>query len=369
MIHTSNVWYNEWAGELAKLLVETTKQHGGLGFAPGGKDQRGEGGAKVFFSNSGTEANEGALKFARKYAKEFWANEMTNGVGAARKWEDSTKTRVIHFTNAFHGRSMGSLSATANPKYQLPFTPLIPGFELVKYGDINGFRATIGPDTCAVIVEPIQGEGGVFEGSEEFFKTLRAECDRFGAVLIFDEIQCGLFRSGNMWSHSTFPLDCHPDIVTMAKPLANGFPIGAIMVRDHIAKSITPGSHGTTFGGSVFATRLAHHVLTRLSSPTLTAHINQVSAHLQSRLSKLQTHFPTLITEPARGRGLIRGIPFTDQTIPGKLVDAARQRGVLLLTAGKDAVRLVPSLNVERAEIDFAVDVIESILGTLSVDQ
>jgi acetylornithine aminotransferase len=189
MIHTSNVWYNEWAGELAKLVVETTKQHGGLGFAKGGKEQRGEGGAKVFFSNSGTEANEGAIKFARKYGKEIWASQMTNGVGAARKWEDSTKTRVIHFTNAFHGRSMGALSATANPKYQLPFTPLIPGFDLVKYGDIDGFRATIGEDTCAVIVEPIQGEGGVHEGSEQFFRVLRQECDKVGAVLIFDEIQ------------------------------------------------------------------------------------------------------------------------------------------------------------------------------------
>lgn len=366
MIHTSNVWYNEWAGELAQLLVETTRQHGGLGFAPGGKEQRGEGGAKVFFSNSGTEANEGAIKFARKYGKETWANEMTNGVGAARKWEDSTKTKVIHFTNAFHGRSMGALSATANPKYQLPFTPLIPGFELVQYGDIDGFRARIDEDTCAVLVEPIQGEGGVHEASEEFFRTLRAECDRVGAVLIFDEIQCGLFRSGSMWAHSKLPLDCHPDIVTMAKPLANGFPIGAIMVRDHIANTITPGSHGTTFGGSVFATRLAHHVLTRLSSPTLTAHIDSVAKHLDSRLSKLETYFPDLVKGPARGRGLIRGIPFKDTTVPSRLVDAARQRGVLLLTAGKDAVRLVPSLNVERAEVDFALDVIESVLSTLA---
>jgi acetylornithine aminotransferase len=190
MVHTSNVWYNEWAGELAQLVVETTRQHGGLGFASGGKEQRGEGGAKVFFSNSGTEANEGAIKFARKYGKELWASQG-NG-----KWEDSPKTRVIHFTNAFHGRTMGSLSATANPKYQLPFTPLIPGFDLVKYGDIDAFRAMIGRDTCAVIVEPIQGEGGVFEGSEEFFRTLRSECDKVGAVLIYDEIQvrCGIYR-------------------------------------------------------------------------------------------------------------------------------------------------------------------------------
>jgi acetylornithine aminotransferase len=168
-----------------------------------------------------------------------------------------------------------------------------------------------------------------------------------------------------MWAHSNLPLDCHPDIITMAKPLANGFPIGAILVRDHIAQSITPGSHGTTFGGSVFATRLAHHVLTRLSSPTLIAHIRSVASHLDSRLARLPSYFPTLVQEPARGRGLIRGIPFVDHSIPGNLVDEARRRGLLLLTAGKDAVRLVPSLNVERAEVDFAMDVIESVMGNM----
>ena len=172
-----------------------------------------------------------------------------------------------------------------------------------------------------------------------------------------------------MWAHSTFPLDCQPDIITMAKPLANGFPIGAILVRDHIAQSITPGSHGTTFGGSVFATRLAHHVLTRLSSPTLTGHIRSITSHLDSRLSKFPSYFPDMIKEPARGRGLIRGIPFADHSVPAKLVDEVRKRGVLLLTAGKDAVRLVPSLNVERAEVDFAMDVIESVLGTMASKQ
>lgn len=171
----------------------------------------------------------------------------------------------------------------------------------------------------------------------------------------------------------------------MAKPLANGFPIGAIMVRDHVASSITPGvynlalllfnayisigSHGTTFGGSVFATRLAHHVLTRISAPTLTVHIASVSSHLEKRLSQLHTHFPAHVKGPGRGRGLIRGIPFHDPAVPGKLIEGARQRGVLLLTAGKDAVRLVPSLNVERAEIDFAMDVIESVLSTLPVEK
>lgn len=183
LVHTSNVWYNEWAGELAKLLVETTKREGGLGFEAGSSESA-PGGAKIFFSNSGTEANEGAFKFARKYAKETWAAKQ-----AGRDPYDSPKTRIICFTNAFHGRTMGSLSATSNPKYQKPFTPLVPGFDLVPYGDIEAFRRTISDDTCAVIVEPIQGEGGVSTGSPEFMKTLRSECNRIGAVLIYDEIQ------------------------------------------------------------------------------------------------------------------------------------------------------------------------------------
>ena len=254
MVHTSNVWYNEWAGELAKLLVETTRAEGGLGLA-----KAGGGGAKVFFSNSGTEANEGAIKFARKYAKETWADAQVQDGSASVSWKDSPKTRIVCFTDGFHGRTMGALSATWNAKYQLPFTPLVPGFDLVQFGDAEAAKAAITDDTCAVLIEPIQGEGGVHEASQDFLRLLRAECDRVGAVLIFDEIQvsglasysqllrlippsqCGLFRTGSMWAHSTYPIDTHPDIVTMAKPLANGFPIGAIMVRDKIANHITPG--------------------------------------------------------------------------------------------------------------------------------
>jgi acetylornithine aminotransferase len=186
MVHTSNVWYNEWAGELAKLLVETTRAEGGLALAKDGAKKDGAGGAKVFFSNSGTEANEGAIKFARKYGKETWAQTQTQ---PARTWEHSPKTRIVCFTDAFHGRTMGALSATSNPKYQLPFTPLVPGFDLVQFGDPEAAKRAITPDTCAVLVEPIQGEGGVNEAPLDFLRLLRTECDRVGAVLIFDEIQ------------------------------------------------------------------------------------------------------------------------------------------------------------------------------------
>ncbi|CUA73838.1 acetylornithine aminotransferase [Rhizoctonia solani] len=357
LLHTSNAFHHEWAGQLAALIVRLTKRDGGLGFEAGTKDETG--GAKVFFSNSGTEANEGALKFARKVGKERWAKQT------GKPWEESTKTRVACFANAFHGRTMGALSATTNPKYQAPFAPLVPGFDVGQYNDVAGINNLIGQDTCAVLVEPVQGEGGVHGASEEFLRALRKRSDEVGAVLIFDEIQCGLYRSGKLWAHAAFPVDCHPDVVTMAKPLANGFPVGAILVRDSIAQAMTVGSHGTTFGGSPIATRLGHHVLSRLSQPEVISHVNTVAQQLDTRVAALAEMFPSIIAGPARGRGLIRGIPFKNPDHPAKLVKLARERGVLLLTAGKDAVRLVPSLNIRSEEVDHAVDVIESCLYVL----
>ncbi|KAJ1311019.1 hypothetical protein OPQ81_009525 [Rhizoctonia solani] len=357
LLHTSNAFHHEWAGKLAELIVRLTKRDGGLGFEAGTEDVTG--GAKVFFSNSGTEANEGALKFARKVGKERWAQQT------GKKWEESTKTRIACFANAFHGRSMGALSATTNSKYQAPFAPLVPGFDVGQYNDVAGINKLVGQDTCAVIVEPVQGEGGVHGANEEFLRALRKRCDEVGAVLIFDEIQCGLYRSGKLWAHAAFPTDCHPDIVTMAKPLANGFPVGAILVRDSIAQAMTVGSHGTTFGGSPIATRLGHHVLSRLSQPEFITHVKTITQQLDTRLAVLPEMFPSIIAGPARGRGLLRGIPFKNPDDPAKLVKLARERGVLLLTAGKDAVRLVPSLNIGSEEVDHAVDVIESCLYVL----
>ncbi|GHJ90442.1 hypothetical protein NliqN6_6844 [Naganishia liquefaciens] len=351
--HASNVYWNEWAGELAKLLIENTRKHGGLGLkadSPVGT------GAKVFFSNSGTEANEGALKFVRKYAKE------------ANPSMAATKTAIVCFTNAFHGRSMGALSVTPNPKYQDPFAPLIPN---VRVGELNrheGLEELIDENVCGVIIEPIQGEGGLNEGHREWMIKLAKRAREVGAVLIYDEIQCGLYRTGKMWAHSDFPAEAQPDIVTMAKPLANGFPIGAIMVRDHVAEKISVGSHGTTFGGQPLATRVGAHVLSRLSEPAFLANMNETAAYLATLLDRLPKLFPTIIPEPIRGRGLMRGIPFAHPDAPAELVKRARQRGVLLLTAGKDAVRLVPSLTVTKEECDHAMGVVESCLVTMQED-
>lgn len=367
--HASNVYWNEYAGELAKALIEGTKQHGGLGL------QTGETGGKVFFANSGTEANEGALKFARKYGKE---------TAAAMGKEGSSKTGIVCFTNAFHGRSMGALSVTPNPKYQGPFAPLIPDVKVGEYNDMDDSKiaALIDESTCGVIVEPIQGEGGVGTGKIEWLEKIGKRCREVGAVLIFDEIQvssghtirtfvfgidvqCGLFRSGTMWAHSKYPKDAQPDIVTMAKPLANGFPIGAIMVRDKVAQIISVGSHGTTFGGQPLATALGVHVLSRLNNEQFLATLNDTAAHLDELISRLPQLFPSMVASDLRGRGLIRGIPFKDEKAPAELVKLARERGVLLLTAGKDAVRLVPALIVNKEQCDHAVGVIESCLSIM----
>ena len=195
IIHTSNVYHNEWAGKLAELLVTLTQSEGGLGYpshSAAGADAGGQHSilppAKVFFANTGTEAMEGALKIARKVGKDVWAAKT------GRKWQDGgcTKTRIVCFENSFHGRSMGALSITTNPKYQLPFEPLIPGVDVGKLNDLEGLENLIGEGTCAVVVEPIQGEGGIHNANEEWLRALRKKCDEFGAVLIFDEIQVSL---------------------------------------------------------------------------------------------------------------------------------------------------------------------------------
>ncbi|KAJ6599318.1 acetylornithine aminotransferase [Mycena vulgaris] len=352
LLHTSNVYHNEWAPRLAELLVTLTQREGGLGFAPGTGKDTAAGGAKVFFSNSGTEANEGALKIARK-------------VGKDRAAAGASKTRIVCFENAFHGRSMGALSVTPNPKYQAPFAPLVPGVDVGTLDDVAGLEALVTHETCAVIVEPIQGEGGVNSASAEWLAALRSRCDAVGAVLIFDEIQCGLYRSGTLWAHSALPVACHPDIVTMAKPLANGYPIGAVLLRDSIAGTMTAGTHGTTFGGSPLACAVGHHVLSRLADAATVAQIAATSVYLEGRLGELPGRFPRVLEGGIRGRGLIRGLGFLDAEHPGSVVEMARARGVFVLTAGKNVVRIVPSLNVGREEVDTAVDVIAGCIADL----
>ncbi|KAI0307384.1 acetylornithine aminotransferase [Multifurca ochricompacta] len=352
LLHTSNVYYNEPSVVLASLLVSLTQREGGLGYPAGSQHSTSIPGAKVFFSNSGTEANEGALKVARKVGKDR---------GGA------SKTEIVCFQQSFHGRSFGALSVTSNRKYQDPFQPLVPGVRVGELNEFEGLEDLITENTCAVIVEPIQGEGGVNLADVQWMRKLLRRARDTGAVVIFDEIQCGLYRTGNLWAHSTWPVECHPDIVTMAKPLANGYPIGAVLMRDAVAETMTAGTHGTTFGGSPLACSIGFHVLNRLSQREFTSHLMRTSASLLNRLEKLSDWFPELVG-PVRGRGLIVGLVLLREGDPQRLVDLARERGVLLLTAGKDCVRLVPSLNVKEEEVSHALDVIESCLVLMACD-
>ncbi|KAI8343678.1 pyridoxal phosphate-dependent transferase [Chlamydoabsidia padenii] len=317
LVHTSNLYHNEHAGALAELLVETTNRHNG---------DKTPWASKIFLSNSGTEANEGALKFARKWGKHHGGNN---------------KYKVVAFTNAFHGRSMGALSATFNPKYQAPFAPLIPGFVTAPYNDIDGALKVIDQDTCGVIIEPFQGEGGVHAASEPFLKALRQRCDRMDALLIYDEIQCGLGRTGKLWAHQHYGEDCQPDILTMAKPLANGIPIGAIMTSQKVGDMIKLGEHGTTFGGNPLASAVARHVVERLSDDSFLKAVDEKGKALKKDLQALQEKYSNVIKQ-VRGQGLLLGVEFTKD--PSPLVKLARERGLLLVTAAGNTVRIVPPL-------------------------
>ncbi|GAA6001567.1 hypothetical protein JCM10207_006727 [Rhodosporidiobolus poonsookiae] len=369
LVHNSNLWHNEWSGELAFLLVQKTKELGGLGYAKDNAEANGkaeDGGLKVFFTNSGTESNEGALKFVRKYGKHVAALRNAQGAEKGVTAPTDEKVEIVSFRDGFHGRSMGALSATWQEKYQAPFAPLVPGFKPATINDIDSINEVITEKTCGVIIEPIQGEGGILEASEDFLRALRKRCDEVGALLIYDEIQCGLGRTGTLWAHGAFPPDCHPDIVTMAKPLANGLPVGAIMMKDKVADVIKIGDHGTTFGGQPLQTRVAHHVVSRLATPSFLSSVTSVGSSLHSRLSALPALFPRLISGPPRGRGLILGLPFAKDAYVQRVTKLMRERGVLVLGCGKATVRFVPSLTVSEEEVEKCVDVLESVLVVLN---
>ena len=314
LIHTSNLYYTEPQAELAAALVEKS-------FAD-----------RVFLGNSGTEANEGAIKFARKVAYDSG---------------NPAKTEIVHFSHAFHGRTMGSLALTPKEKYQKPFGPLMPGGVLVEFNDIEAAKQAINDNTAAVFVEPIQGEGGIHIATPEFLRALRDLCDKHHAVLIFDEIQCGMGRTGDLWAHTASGVT--PDIMTLAKPLAGGLPIGAILVTEAVASHIHPGDHGTTFGGGPFVTGIAKYVLDRVSAPEFLAHVSEVGEYLKERLEEINS---PLIKE-VRGRGLMVGIELTVDVSP--IIDVGYQNGLMLVNAGTDVIRFVPPLVVEKQHVDILV--------------
>lgn len=296
----------------------------------------------VFICNSGSEANEAGIKFGRKVGK------MLDPSGG--------KIEIVSFGNAFHGRTMGSLTATPNPKYQAPFAPMVPGFKVGTYNDVEGLKDLITEKTCSVIVEPIQGEGGVTPATDEFLIALAKRAREVGAVVHYDEIQCGLGRTGQLWAHGHLPKEAHPDILTTAKALGNGFPIGATIVNQKVAEKIKVGDHGTTFGGNPLACRVACNIVERLAKEELQKAVVAKGELFRQGFEKLRAKYPGLVSE-IRGKGLILGLQLTED--PTKIVKAARERGLLVITAGTNTLRFVPSLLITEEEIQEGLKVVE----------
>ena len=316
LIHTSNLYYTRPAAELAQRLAEHS-------FAD-----------RVFFSNSGAEAIEGALKFARKYAREHGHDD---------------KTTIVAFSGSFHGRSMGAVAVTHREKYRLPFMPVMPGVRFAPFNDLAAAEAAIGDDVCAVVVEPVQGEGGLSVATPEFLRGLRARCDAVGALLIADEIQCGMGRTGTLWAYE--PYGITPDIMTVAKPLGGGLPIGAILMTQAVADAIHAGEHGTTFGGGPFVASIARVVFDKIADPAFLAHVREVGDYLDEALHDFASAHPQV--RELRGRGLMRGLQIDGSA--AALREAAHSAGLLVATAGDDVVRLLPPLIAEHRHVDELV--------------
>jgi predicted acetylornithine/succinylornithine family transaminase len=329
--HCSNLYGNLPALELARRLKESS-------FA-----------ARIWYANSGTEANEAALKFARLHAR---------AAGGPRKRE------VVAFKGGFHGRTYGALSATHHPAYRTPFAPLVPGFRFATFNDLGSVERLLSERTAAVIVEPVQGEGGVVPATPEFLAGLRALCDRHRAVLVFDEVQCGLGRLGTLHAYESYGVV--PDVVTLAKPIAAGLPLGAVLVGASVAEHLKPGLHGATFSGGPAACAVGVRVFDTISRPEFLARVASQAARLRAGLEAIAGR-SNLVRE-ARGRGLMQALvlaPAWRKSVPD-VVRAARDRGVLVTRAGDDAVRFLPPLNCSEAEIDAAVAVLGEALGAVA---
>ncbi|MGB5984900.1 MAG: aspartate aminotransferase family protein [Desulfobacterales bacterium] len=322
--HVSNLYYTEPQVQLARLLVEHT-------FAD-----------KVFFCNSGTEAIEGALKIARKWG------HGTQGADCHR---------VIAMEGSFHGRSYGALSATGQSSLREGFEPMLPGFDFARFNDLQSVRDLIQPETCAILLEPVQGEGGIFPAEPGFLQGLRELCDTRNCLLILDEIQCGLGRTGKFCAHQHYGIT--PDLMALAKPLAGGLPMGSILMTDAVAEAIQPGNHGTTFGGGPLIASVAHHVVQRLLDPGLLAHVARQGAYLKDRLQNLKHHSSQI--EEVRGLGLMVGVALTCD--PAAVIEACAAKGLLICKTGGNAVRLLPPLIVQPEHIDKAVALLAQVLA------
>ncbi|MHB8215696.1 MAG: aspartate aminotransferase family protein [Candidatus Sulfotelmatobacter sp.] len=332
LIHVSNLYYHEYQGELAEKLC--TLAGGALGGASMGA-------CRAFFSNSGTEAIEGSIKLARL---------------AGHRAGGEAKSRLVALQGSYHGRTFGALSLTGQDKHRKGFEPLLEEVTFVKQNDVEGLRAAVNDNTCAIVLEPIFGEGGIYECSVEFLQECRAAADRHKAALIFDEIQCGLGRTGSMFAFQSFGVA--PDMVAIAKPIAAGLPLGAFLAKDEFASAISPGQHGTTFGGGPLACRVALEFLAIVEEEKLLDNVNKVGAYLQQELKALAEK--SAAAKEVRGRGFIQGI---NLEIPARpIVDAALAEGVLFNSTQDTVVRFLPPFLLEEKHVDKGIRVLKKLL-------
>jgi acetylornithine/N-succinyldiaminopimelate aminotransferase len=323
LVHVSNLYYTMPQTELAAWLVDHS-------FAD-----------RVFFCNSGAEANEAAIKLARKYFKDRG---------------EPDRYRIISMIQSFHGRTLGTLSATGQDKIKQGFSPILEGFDFVPFNDFQAIREKISASTCAILLEPVQGEGGIRGADPQFLKNIRRLCDETGTLLIFDEIQTGIGRTGKLFAYEHFGVE--PDIMTLAKALANGLPIGAMLAKDSVAAAFVPGSHASTFGGTPLVTAASLCVLKTLEQENIIGHCAEVGQYFKERLQELQSRHDSVVD--VRGLGLLLGMELNTDGLP--LVQVCLEKGFVINCVQGKTLRFVPPLIVQKTEIDRLIHCLDEIL-------
>lgn len=322
ILHTSNLYYHPPLGAAAEKLVKAT----GL--------------SKVFFTNSGTEAIEGAIKTARKYAY------LKDG---------STDHEIIAMQHSFHGRSMGALSVTGNAHYQEAFKPLIGGIRFAEFNNLESVKERLTDKTCAIIMETVQGEGGIYPADPEFLKGVRAICDERDILLILDEVQCGMGRTGKMFAWQDYGV--WPDVAATAKALGCGLPVGAFVLNEKTAKnSIVPGDHGSTYGGNPLVCAAVSRVLDIFEEEKIPEHVQKIAPYLESRLDELVEQYDCFAAR--RGKGLMQGLVVTGRPV-GEIVKKALENGLVVISAGSDVLRMVPPLVIEKEHVDEMIEILK----------
>ena len=315
LTHISNLYYSQPMAEAAEKVVKAS------------------GMSRVFFTNSGTEAVEGAIKAVRKYA---WLKDGNHD------------HEIIAMNHSFHGRSMGALSVTGNPKYQEAFKPMIGNIKFAEFNDLDSVKALVNEKTCAIIMETVQGEGGIYPATEEFLKGVRALCDEHDMLLVLDEIQCGMGRTGAMFAWQDYGVT--PDIMTCAKALGCGVPVGAFVLNEKAALgTLTPGDHGTTYGGNPFVCAAVSKVFDIFEKDKIVEHVKEVSVYLERQLDELVKEYDFL--ELRRGKGLMQGLVVSGRPV-GEIVNKALENGLIIISAGSNVLRMLPPLVIEKEHVD-----------------